>query len=235
MFRSSILAAWSVLFVAAGATTGKDDYTTLVGTIGNDTVAIDRFVRTVNRLEGVVLIRRPHVQTMQYKALLAPEGRFTSMEIVWRDAKGVETRSANISFGTDSIRSQTKDSVSRSYGAPPSLNAIPLPPQPYSANCYSLLEHAAIVLLMAARPPLANLEWINAGASKVEKRSIRRTNGDTVDIDFVAGSVRAVVDSTHRVAWLSIGTAPSVTVVKRSATDVDIAKLTAAFAARDTL
>ncbi|MNC92792.1 hypothetical protein D3C83_92910 [compost metagenome] len=59
--------------------------------------------------------------------------------------------------------------------------------------------------------------------------------GDTVELDFIAGPVRAHADTARRLLWLSIGTTPTQTIVKRAATDIDIAKLVASFASRDTL
>ncbi len=233
--RRSLFAYMSLLFVASTTQPSEQQHTTLVGTIGSDTVAVDRFIRSAEHIEGVLFVRRPQPHTMHYKAALAPEGRFSLMEIIWRDTKGVETRSARISFGVDSIRSELKDGSVRKFSAPPTLDAIPLPPQPYASHCYALLEHAAIVLLMSKQPVMTDIEWISAGATKVEKRRIRRSVGDTIAIDFMAGPVRVYADTERRAIWLTVGNKPAQVVVKRSDKDINIEKLVASFVRRDRL
>jgi hypothetical protein len=47
--------------------------------------------------------------------------------------------------------------------------------------------------------------------------------------------VRLHADSARRLVWLSVGEAPQQTIVRRSASDIDIAKLMSNFAGRDTL
>jgi hypothetical protein len=223
-----------LLLMTYGATPSAQ-YTTLVGTVGTDTVAVDRFTRNTTTLEGVVFVRRPQPHTMHYKAALAPEGRFSRVEIIWRDAKGVEMRTANISFGVDSIRTEMKGTTALSIAAGPTLDAIPLPPQPYSSHAYSTLEHAAMMLLLTTnRPAAKELEWIVAGNSKAAKHRVTRVAGDTVEIDYVGGQVRALLgNKDRRLIAMSIGGAPQLTLIRRSASDINIARLTAAYAARD--
>jgi hypothetical protein len=210
-------------------------FTTLVGIIGTDTVAVDRYTRDGARIEGIVFMRRPDPHTMQYKATLAPEGRFTQMEIVWRDAKGVEIRAANISYGVDSIRTAFTGSTVRNTGAPSSLDAIPLPPMPDAAYAYGLLEHAATVFLMAPQNASPTLSWYTAGTAKAESRRVRRMAGDTIEIDYIGGPVRVWADPTKRIVWFSVGAPPRRALVTRAAKDVGIQKLHAAFLTRDKL
>ena len=209
-------------------------YTVLVGTIGNDTVAVDRFTRDETSLEGVVFVRRPVAHTMHYKASLATEGRVTQMEIVWRDAAGKDMRSAMISFGIDSIRSLMKGGTIPSASAPVRLNAIPVPQQPHAAHVYGFLEHAGIILQLANRAS-TELEWITFGSRNTVKHRVTRVTRDTIEFDYIAGKVVAQIDSTKRLVSMTIGTTPVKTVVTRSDGDVNIIKLTANFADRDTL
>jgi hypothetical protein len=226
----------STLLIITGARSNAPQAVSLVGTIGNDTVAVDRFVRDATVLDGVVFVRRPTPHTLHYKATIAPPaGRFTQLEIVWRDARGTETRSAKMSFGVDSIRSELKaGGVVRSAGALPALDAIPLPPSPDAVHTYALLEHAALVLVNSNKA-MPNLEWLAIGARRTEKRRVRVVLANLVEMDFAAGPLRVYLGPDKRVKSLSIGSGANQTIVRRSESDIDIAKLTASFASRDTL
>jgi hypothetical protein len=224
------------LFVLAhGASLPTQEYTILVGTVGTDTVAVDRFLRDELKLEGVLLVRQPRAHTLHYKAALAPEGRFTHMEMTWRDAEGNDMRTARITFGVDSIRSQLKDSNVRSFSTPPSLDAIPLPPRPWASHAYSILEHAAIVITMSQKGGDVELPWVMADDTSVVTKRARRVGADTLEIEFIAGLVRAGVGEDGRLVWMSGEIDSVTTVVRRAETDIDIDSLKAAFASRDTM
>ncbi|MGK2961223.1 MAG: DUF2911 domain-containing protein [Gemmatimonadaceae bacterium] len=58
-----------------------------ISTLGNDTVAVERYTRSGNRLEGEVLTRFPQVQVLRYVADL-DAGRFRGMSIATRRVDG---------------------------------------------------------------------------------------------------------------------------------------------------
>lgn len=224
-----------VLVLTHGAARPAQKYTVLIGTVGADTIAVDRFLRDETMLEGVLLVRAPHTHTMHYKGTFAPEGRFALMEITWRDPAGNDMRSAKITFGVDSIRSELKEMAIESFSAPPTLDAIPLPPKPYARYAYSLLEHASIVITLSEMRGEGQMPWILVGGSAADTLRTRRLGANTYEIDYVGGSVRMQVSEDGRLAWMT-GTIDSVAfVVQRADGDVDMAGLTAAFAKRDTL
>jgi hypothetical protein len=223
-----------LLLFVPGSTPPAQDFATLVGTAGTDTVAVDRFTRDETTLEGVLLVRTPRTHTMHYKALLVPGGRFSQLEMVWRDATGAEMRSARITFGVDSIRSTWKDGVEKAVSAAPSLGAIPLPPRPYAYQAYSLLEHAGMVVTMAKNPVSGPVEWMLTGATETVEGRARRMRGDTLEIGFLEGAVRMRLGESGRLVWLSGVLGGTAIILQRSEADVDLAALTASFARRDT-
>jgi hypothetical protein len=231
--RSGSLCA--LLVITHGATRPVQEHTVLVGMVGADTVAVDRYLRDETKLEGVLFVREPQPHTMHYKAMFAPEGRFALMELTWRDVDGNDVQSARITFGVDSIRSELKDTSVHSFSAPTSLDAIPLPPRPWAMHAYSLVEHAAIIITMSEMRGEGKMPWIMAGETEAVTRRTRRLGADTFEIDYVGGPVRVQVDEGGRVVWL-YGELDSVTiVVRRGESDVDLAGLAASFASRDTL
>src|SRR3954469_17113416 len=51
----------------------------IVTQLGNDTVAVERYTRGANKLEGDLVLRYPRVRTIHYVADLAPNGSIKSM------------------------------------------------------------------------------------------------------------------------------------------------------------
>jgi hypothetical protein len=65
---------------ALGAQTPSTAY--LVTRLGVDTVGIERYTRTGNKLEGDLVLRYPRVRTFHYLADLGPRGEITSLSTV---------------------------------------------------------------------------------------------------------------------------------------------------------
>jgi hypothetical protein len=234
--RSYITAAGFLLLLVHAAPSPAIQQTILVGTMGSDTIAVDRFIRDSTSLTGAVFIRRPTPHTINYKATLAPpRGRFTYLELIWRDSRGAEFRRSITSYGIDSIRTQLRDGTVVSYSAAVDLDAVPLPPRADMPHAYSILEHVGIALLAPAGPAATQIPWFASGSNSIAKHRVRRVRGDTVQIDFPAGPVRMHMGSDKRLQWMSIGISPVQTFVQRSDKDIDIAKLAASFAGRDSL
>lgn len=76
----------SVLFLAAslGAQSPAPSY--IITRLGVDTVAIERFTRTNDRVEGDLALRYPRVRTVHYVGDLLPGGAFKSMTATMRRA-----------------------------------------------------------------------------------------------------------------------------------------------------
>jgi hypothetical protein len=51
----------------------------IVTRLGVDTVAIERYTRTNDRLEGDLVLRHPRVRTIHYVADLSPQGQITTL------------------------------------------------------------------------------------------------------------------------------------------------------------
>jgi hypothetical protein len=58
----------------------------IVTRLGTDTVAVERFTRSSNRLEGDLLLKYPRVRTMHYVADLGPRGEINSLTTTVRRA-----------------------------------------------------------------------------------------------------------------------------------------------------
>ena len=58
----------------------------IVTRLGNDTVAVERYTRSANTLEGDLVLRYPRVRTIHYVADLAPQGSIKSLTATVRRA-----------------------------------------------------------------------------------------------------------------------------------------------------
>jgi len=75
MSLKSVLAAPALLFAASlGAQSPAPAY--IITRLGVDTVAIERFTRTNDRIEGDLALRYPRVRSFHYVGELTPAGAF---------------------------------------------------------------------------------------------------------------------------------------------------------------
>lgn len=71
------LAAAALLFAPVVASAQSPAY--IITRLGNDTVAIERYTRSADRLEGDLVLRYPRVRTIHYVGDLAPNGTFRTL------------------------------------------------------------------------------------------------------------------------------------------------------------
>lgn len=77
---SAKIASAAFVFLAAGTLAAQAPTTAYIVTrLGVDTVGIERYTRTNNKLEGDLVLRYPRVQTYHYVAALGPRGEIKSM------------------------------------------------------------------------------------------------------------------------------------------------------------
>lgn len=105
MSLKSVLAAPALVFAASlGAQSSAPSY--IITRLGVDTVAIERFTRTNDRIEGDLALRYPRVRTFHYVGELTPGGAFKSMTTTMRRANepagGVPAIEITSTFG-DSV------------------------------------------------------------------------------------------------------------------------------------
>jgi len=81
------LAAPAPLTAQGGASGTRPDSASLVTRLGNDTLAVERFVRTGNRIEAEVVLRSPTVTRTHYTLELTPGGGIARLEGVRLDPR----------------------------------------------------------------------------------------------------------------------------------------------------
>lgn len=76
--------AMSLAALAAGCAEAPPSPTTFVTTLGDDTVTVERFVRTAEGIEGELIERNPRTQRIRYDAVVGDDGTVDRLEATVR-------------------------------------------------------------------------------------------------------------------------------------------------------
>ena len=196
--------------------------------LGADTIAVERYTRTGDRLEGDEAMRTPATALRHYVATLGPGGAITSLDYDARRLNGtVPPTHAEMRFGADSA---TVHLVAG--GRDTTLRFASRMPSPYVNLSYGLLE-AMLMRHHATAGDSTEIPVIALGAPAPIMGTLRRVGSDSMT--FAIGETtpyRARVDATGRLLGLQgLGTTQKVVVERVS--DVDVQATAAEWARRD--
>ncbi len=179
------IASAALVLLAAGPAAAQAPATAYIVTrLGSDTVAIERYTRSKDKLQGDLVLRYPRVRTIHYVADLGPRGEIRSMTSASRrpntDPKApaaiqVVTRFGDTLAVIEVQRNGTRDTTisgRKSYrgGAAPTLNLAP--------PSYGIYEQ----LLASAKPARDSVAYalIAPGSGATNAIILRRHGGDSV-------------------------------------------------------
>jgi hypothetical protein len=198
--------------------------------LGADTLAVERYTRTADRLEGDVVTRTPSVRVTHYVATLDADGRPTRIDYASRSATGAllpnVAKSVSVTFRGDSAWSEVMtaaDTIARSRArvAPGTVTSI--------GNSYAMYETALMQIRRAGATSGAISLWApgapNANALKVT------IAGNTATMDYAGDPVTITTDATGRIIAVDGTKSTNKVLVERLGT-ADIATIATAFAAR---
>ena len=208
-----------------------------ISTLGNDTIQVERYNRTGDRLEGDILRKSPRVQIVHYVADIAT-GRIKGMSVTTRPygtdpaaapAFSLVALLADSTANVDVLRSGRPDTVNtglRKFQG----RAIPLVPgSPPSAGLY---EQTLMLYPVAARDSVV-LNLVGAGLGENPNLKLIRRSRDTVAYvsSFLPGWTEiAVVDAGGRLMSLDAA-ATTVKAVTRRVNTVDFDAIAKAWGA----
>lgn len=232
----SVKFAAAILFLAPLLAEGQSA-SYIVTRLGTDTVALERYTRTNNRLEGDFVLRYPRVRTIHYVADLAPNGTIRSLTSTVRRASAEPgappVEQVVTSFGDtlaviETTRNGQRDTTAsgrRVYrgGAAPSLGVIPA--------SYGIYEQ----LLRSAKPGPDSVAFVLIGPRPGPSPSVivRRRGGDSVSFTstfFPGWTEVARVDSRGRILSVD-ATATTVKTISQRVSNVDLDAVTKSWAA----
>lgn len=210
-----------------------------ISTLGNDTIQVERYTRTGDKLEGDILRKSPRVQVVHYVADLAT-GKIKGISVTTRPYGTDPTSPAAFSLVTLFSDSSASMEVLRA-GRPDSANsgvrkyqgrAIPLVPGlPSSAALY---EEALSLYPVAARDSVV-VNLVAPGLAENPNLKLVRRSRDTIQFvssAFVPGGWTevAVVDANGRLMSLD-ASGTTVKAVSRRATNLDFDAIAKAWGA----
>jgi hypothetical protein len=195
--------------------------------LGADTVAVERFTRTADRLEGDLVTRTPTTRVAHYVVALGPGGQPTSAEYTVRmpDGSPVQNapRRAELTFAADTVVSVlVRDTtVTRRIAA---RNAFP-----GLGNSYALVE-LGLRRLVASGRDSADVAVVAFGAPNASVFPTRILRADSARITWFGGFPQHVrMDREGRI--LALDATPTTVKVKVDRLpNVDIVAIANAFA-----
>lgn len=196
--------------------------------LGADTIAVERYTRTGDRIEGDEAMRTPATALRHYVATLGPDGAITSLDYDARRLNGtVPPTRARMRIGADSATVHLT-----AGGRDTTLTYVARMASPYVNLSYGLLE-AMLVRHYASAADSTSIPLIALGAPQPLTGTLRRVGSDSVTFSvFESTPYRARVDSRGRILGLQgLGTTQKVLVDRVS--DVDVQGTAAAWARRD--
>lgn len=226
-YPRAALAALALAAMAPSAAAAQESGAFLVR-MGTDTLAVERYTRTADRLEGELVNRSPRTSMRRYTAQLRPDGSISAIDIRILTPDGAtETNRVTVDFGADSARwAVFQRDTMRQSGA----LATPVPGIPIVGNAYALYEQA--LRYARAKGERAAMVLVPPGGNQTYDLTVRWTGPETAEVTNIAGLSRARVDAAGNLLSWDGGESTVKVLVDRLAS-ADVRALAAAFAARD--
>ena len=217
----SILATVGALAVPAAAQSGA-----FVTRIGRDTLAVERYQRTADRIDGEQVIRAPRTQHRIYSATLGANGAVQRFELTIHNLSGdgPAEQKSSIQFQGDSAIVVLADGKTQRL-------AVPASSAPFLLNVYGLVEY------LAGRARAAGGdEYQTTGVSPNTNAPVaivlKRVGQDSMTILMgPVGPLRLRVDQTGQLLGVS-GVGSTMQVSVERVASLDIAAMGPAFANR---
>ncbi len=214
---------------ASGVTVNAPETSAFIVRLGSDTVAIERYTRTADRVEGDIVLRAP-TRVGHYVIMLGPDGRPTSAEYMVRRPDGSlipnAPRGMTLTFGADTAVSVvTVDSViTRRVAA---RNAFP------SLGTSFAMTELALRNLVASGRDSADVVMLAFGARNASVFPVRVFRPDSARISWFGGSPQYVrLDRGGRI--IALDATPTTFKVKVDRLpNADIPAIASAFAAAE--
>lgn len=226
--------AWGLaLAVALAGCESGPEQLAYVETLGQDTLAVEQFMRSGDRLEGRVVEREPVTRVGHYTAELDPAGMITRMEVEWtvppENPDGPPRQHWIVSFEGDSavVERTTGDNagemkVAVAEEALPKVRGAPL--------SYGILDQAVRRARSSGRSRWEFL-LVRAGSPQPTTNYIELEDG-TVSFDFFGDPMHAVLDEQGRIQSVS-GRETTHKIEARRVQGVAVDSLASEYAARD--
>jgi len=229
---TSLLLASSFGLVVAGCSTGAEQVA-FVETLGNDTVSVETYSRTVDWFEGKFLIRSPMTQVAHYNATLAPDGSISAMHVEWTtppenpDGHPPITFDVVIEGDSATVEVVGPDASSVRIAVPDGT----IPTAGKTPISFAVLEQA-VRQAVAAGGDEYPVHFIVPARGRIQPNAIQRVDEDVISFDFFGSPFYARITPEGEILHRS-GEHTTMKVVGQRAAGIDFDALAADYAARD--
>jgi hypothetical protein len=190
--------------------------------LGVDTLSIERYTRTADRLEGDVVLRSPRVRTLHYTATLGRNGEMTSLKMNVRRpslaAAAPDLTTQTITFGptttVEILRNGQRDTTNSGVRTYQGVAVPTIPTEPPSYGIYEQIIAAnwrnsgtvALTQIGGPGPPMAPLAISTRGPDSVQFSSnffpgtpwievVAVDNGKVVGVNSMGTTIKTI---SHR-------------------------------------
>ena len=194
--------------------------------LGKDTIAVEQYTRTGNRLVGEVATRQGGaVNRIQYEVTLAADGKPTAVVYRARNAAGAvaanQPNEVRITFVGDSVKREAVYADSVNTRVLPALLGTPL------ANpAYGLYE-VAFARLRRANQQSATFASVGMGAGNPGNVTLTAGAGDTIRLSNVAGTTVFLADRQGKLLAIDGTNSTQKIISTRGTNRIDVAAIAA--------
>ena len=222
------LAALAALALAAAPAAAQESGGYVVR-LGRDTVVVEQFTRTADRIQGTLVGHTPRTAVRTYTATLRPDGGIARLEVVTRIPAAPELlpQTLTVTMGADSAdwRTQRGDTVREGR------MAVTADATPWVGNAWGLAQPVLRAALARGADSVA-VPVVQAGARQTATISFIRKGADSLLIRAPNGVTRARVDAQGRVLGAHAPESTFKAEVER-VPSIDVNAIAAAWTARD--
>jgi hypothetical protein len=227
ILRGAVAAAIAACAAAPVHAQQQGETAAFVVTIGNDTLAVEKFTRTADRLTGQMVSRSPRTTVRSYTAMLNPDGSVQRMEMTSSQPGANQPAvTAATRFTADSAftRVQRGDSVFTFRVAAP--HGVPL------VNASQVFYEQAMMHARALRRDTMTLALVPIGSNQAYPMRVATVGADSMRLTNGAGVQHVSTDARGRLLGLN-GMESTAKFIVTRVPDVDVDAFAAEFARRD--
>jgi hypothetical protein len=172
-----------------------------VVTLGADTIALEQYTRTAERLTGELVVLTPRVVTRTYTAELRPDGSISRLRVSTRTpataAALPQLVTTDYSAAGASVRVERGDTV-RTFEVAAEGAVVP-----WIMNSFALTEQSILHLLADPATRTAAPPHLPVGATQVQPVTLTRAGPDSVIVVTFVGPTHVRLDGSGRIAGAS--------------------------------
>ena len=229
MPRLALLPLLLALLPATLPAQGRPEHAAFITTLGDDTLVVEQFTRTANRLETDLATRVPRARRIHFVATLNPDQTVARLTVTAGSAvpaPDVPSLSAEMVFSKDSVVTTDLNDKRQTLRVAVQPGAMPI-----SSASYALYEQYFLRLRRSGRDSLA-FQVIPIGGNQAFPSYAVRRGADAMDFDYFGLLAHATVDKDGNLLLLDGRETTNKVIVKRVPA-VDVDRALKDFAARD--